>query len=147
MSHYTLISLQLVIIQTFFICARFLPENMASLGNTVGEQLSPVPVVVWLYSITIIRHSVYIRRATDKDIISHADMNIAKICHAIVYYLVTCWPLFLTACVDASLLSQSESGGSSWTFGLFSLLSFNGKESGLLESKWRFLFYTCCPQI
>lgn len=25
-------------------CARFVPENMASLGNTVGEQLRPFPL-------------------------------------------------------------------------------------------------------
>lgn len=37
-----------------------------------------------------------------------------------------------------SLLSKPESSGSSRPFGVFFFLSFNGKNVGLLESKWRF---------
>lgn len=35
----------------FFFFGRFLPENMASLGNTVGERLSLAPLLLCLHSI------------------------------------------------------------------------------------------------
>lgn len=57
----------------------------------------------------------------------------------IISILITtlmCWLLY-------SLLSQPEPCGSSWSLSVFSFLPSNGKNPGLLESKWRLSGIPC----
>lgn len=46
-------------------------------------------------------------------------------------------------CLVHSLLSQPEPCGSSWSLSVFPLLPFNGKNLGLLESRWKQITVLC----
>ena len=100
---------------------RFVPENMASLGKTVGKIKQYI--------------SLFLHVSEDENVFfCEKKVSYIRLLDFILSVMIVSWMCLLLG----SLLSQHEPCGSSWSLSVLSLLLFNGQNTGLLESEWKY---------